>query len=361
MTFRHRKRSLKKLVLTAILASTFSVGAAEFADEDIGNFFKKEPITVSIDGTYYRDSSYDSHLNINIPLSGGEQFFLGAGYSKISLEENSLSTQSALLGLKGNITPSFLFGGELAFWGNENSITTRQVTFNLDYASSPWQLNLRPSYRRISVYSEDFSPSNRTVTRARIDNDNYGMNANLSYSGPGNWNHRFHASYQYYTEDMTDFDIAKYNQAYDTIIEDLKDRGLKEEQIDCLLYCDWSTIVVAAQLANLPAKWIEDVRQLRQGVSRATSVLDRFSNGLYLSSSFEDYSAGYEIGYYWQQWSINIDTTHSRNAVTKSDSNAVSANLAYYQNNYLTGVVYNTLIEAPSNWLVQLYVTLPLR
>jgi len=355
------KRFLPAFLRTVILSCLVSSVIASVEDESAYTLFDKTPITLSIDGAYYEDNSYDSHLNLNIPLSGGEQFFFRTGYSRVSLEDNSLSTQSASLGLKGKITPSFQFGGELAFWGNENSITTQQLTFDMDYTSSPWQVSLRPSYRRISVYSEDFSPSKRTVTRARIDNDNIGINANLSYSGPGNWNHRFHSSYQYYTEDMTDFDVAKYNQAYDKIIEDLKDRGLKDEQIDCLLYCDWATIVVAAQLANLPAKWLEDVRQLRQGVSRATSVLDKFSNGLYLSSSFEDYSAGYEIGYYWQQWSINTDITHSRNAVTKDYANAVSVNFAYYQDHYLTGVVYNTLVEAPSNWLVQLYITLPLR
>ena len=349
------------IIVTVVLVVSLSSVSADTLVHNDETKKERNPITLSADGTIFPDSSFDLRLNLDLPFSGGEHFTIGGGYSTVPLEDDSIALRSASLGLHGNVFSSMIIGGGLEYWGNEDALTTHQLTIDLDVAIAAWQLRVHPRYRRISIYSDDLSPSSKATTRSRLDTNNMGLNIDISYYGFEDWSHRLHGNYQNYSEDMTIFDTEKYDQAYEQMIQDLKDLGLEDRQIDCLLNCAWETIVVAADRANLSAQSLENIRQLRQGVYRAANVLDKFSRGLSLSTRFEDYSAGYELGFYWGNWDMSLDLTHSRNAVTKTALNYFSGVLGYGQNNYYAGLGYSVLMDDISNWSLQLFLTVPIR
>lgn len=316
------------------------------------------PTTITTGGVLYQDESYDSRLNLDLPLGGNELFSLGFGYSNVHLADGSLALFSATTGLQSSQTKSFVYGGTIDFWGNEDALTTQKITFNLDYSSEAWQFVFFPAFRRIAVYSEDLSQSNELTTRSRFDVDNYGLDMNLAYIGSNNWAQRLHGSYQYYSQDMRRFDVEKANQDYENIIQQLKDRGLTDRQIDFILNSDLNTLLSVTTLAGLSEETVGNILQLRRGVSQAAYVLDIFSNGLSLSSSFEEYSVGYELGYYWTDWNILFDLSHSRSAVTRQYLNSVTLGTGFSYDDWNSQLFFNAPVDDLSSWILQLSLSL---
>ena len=317
--------------------------------------------TIYIDGVVYKDKSYDSRLNLDLPLSGGELFTIGVGYSQLKLAEASLVVQSVTAGLSSDQSKRFVYGGQYDVWGNETSLTTQRLAINLGFGSDSWQLNLQPDYRQISIYSEDFTPSSELSTRSRFDIDDYGLSLNLSYFGFENWGHRIHGSYHDYSQDMTRFDVKKFDQEYEQMIQQLKDRGLTDEQINFILYSDLVTLLTVANRAELSQQTITNILQLRRGINQASTVLDMFSDGISLSSSFEDYSIGYELGYYWSNWRALVDITRSHSVVTKDNYDSVSLGFGFDYRNWHSGFVYSARIDDLTDRILQLTLIVPLR
>lgn len=261
---------------------------------------------MQISNAVYKDQSADFFLGISMYLQGGEQLSLRFGYSSYELPLDALSTKSFLLGVSSDPLKPWSLGAAAEFWGNDDALTSEQLTFSISHWREPWDIRFEPKYKRLSLYGRDVTPDQRFETRPRMNINSYAASLSIAYMNFQNWSHRIHASYHYYSEDISRLNINKAT----------------------------------------------DILRTLRFLSFAV-----FS----LTTGIEKSNMGYELGLNWRNLIFFMDLNSSTSAVTRQSQKAASLEMSYAKNDWTLGINYSATISGANDSVVQTFLSVPFK
>lgn|GEM_PF-5221043 len=97
------------------------------------------------------DGRRDLWLDADLALPGDARLTLGTGRSQTDDGDTAYDTRSWLVGLSSDPLADISHGAEYAYWGNEDTLTSRTFRLLLVINRPAWSLGLRPQYRDLGL------------------------------------------------------------------------------------------------------------------------------------------------------------------------------------------------------------------
>jgi len=277
------------------------------------------PHTVEWESVLYDDGSGSSALSYSYTNVAMQRFDARIGVGKLTLDPEPAQIREFQLGWQ-----SPRFGVMGAFWGDSDILTTREGILNIQITSSDWDFRVSPAWRRIDLYGAPLRTADQQTTRPHISIDSPSMTLAADYLGYSDWVHGIEFSAYHYSRDMTRLNA----DAFFDNLERLRQSGrdLTEQQILRIL--------------------------------RIIELFSRFANALALSSSFVDWSARYDVNYFWRDFLLTASADLAQSAVTQTRFSYIGLEATYIAPTWAASAHWSFDPQTPTNWLLQTRWTL---
>lgn len=290
----------------AIAVASISIGSAQTPTLSVKNH-------LGFDLYWQPDGLQESILNYGRRIGLDEEFHLAVGEGNLKVEQGKAHAAFFNVGYMGGYV-----GGDFSFWGNNDVLTTQEVTVTGRFTRDDWSLEIIPGFRRIYLYGSDPLTDNESGQRGRRDIDDFSMASRIVFFSGDQWSHRIHGLYHHYSDDLKNLNVERLLAS----IERLRQSG----------------------------QTLTDTQRRRIGAVMA--VFQRFSDPLSMVTMFERWRAAYRLGYTFSRWQVGADLSVSESAVTEEVNDYIAMDADYEAGSWLLRLGYSVEIGNASDWMI---------